>query len=511
MKVSTTALTLLFASSVASATTTTTTSSSNTRSKLRTNNSNKNKNNNNDKKKKALLPVRRSLQWNFDFDKDGMGDWLNKITGNDNVDGVSDWEVILNNNNFGGGGGDGNGQGWLDMMGGINAIKESIDWESMREKLAEMFEGLLNDGNFEGLPDGVNWEAIMKNSGDGGGGEDILGGSVDWQSILSNIDLSSIVVDWESLMEGIDLSDLIGDGFDFNFENILSIDWTNTNAWQELLTDVMDGIDMSEIELDWTDVNACGVLQLVNGIAPSFGVNGNCTCDGNLATGLEIGCGFSGCAFDDGDGAGCGEVSLDMSLAQGEDAGAGLVDIQACTKFNNDDGDDENENEAFEEACISYAVDMSNDGQPVSTCSASYGDGTCGCTIDENSCVTVDCSDIREDAVMEQCMPLGLMRTKSDFDNFIPQFTMLSSRTTVEEQEDNNNGDIIKPNKPKKLKKFRMVGKKGIGKKQRGCKWVENQITKKGKDKIGFCAKAARKNQKKPVKTVGEFCVEECA
>jgi len=488
MKVSTTVLTLLVASSVASATTTASSSSNN--SKLRTNNN---------YNKKALLPVRRSLQWNFNFDADDMGDWLNQITGNNNVDGNSDWEVILNNN-FGGGG---DGQGWLDMMGGIDAIKESIDWESMRETLAEMFEELLSDGNVAGLPDGVNWEAIVNSGGGGGagGGEGIIS-SVDWQSLFGNIDLSSIVVDWESLLEGTDLSDLIGDGFDFNFENILSIDWTNTNAWQELLTDVMDGIDMSEIELDWTDVNACGVIQLVNGIAPSFGVNGNCTCDGNLATGLDIGCGFSGCAFDDEEG--CGEVSLDMSLAQGEDAGAGLVDIQACTKFNNDDDDDD---EAFEEACISYAVDMSNDGKPVSTCSASYGDGTCGCSIDDNSCVTVDCSDIRQDAVMEQCMPLGLMRTKSDFDNFIPQFNMLS-RTTMAEEQENNNG---KPNQPKKPKKFRMVGKKGNGKKQRDCKWVEKQITKKGKNKVKFCANAARKNKKKPVKTIGEFCLEECA
>merc|ERR1712194_174661 len=402
-----------------------------------------------------------------------IGGWLSEITGNDNGDGW-DWEVLLNNNfNLGGGG------GVLDILGGFDAI----DWDSMREPLVEILEEMLGDGNFVNLPDGLDWETIANSPG---------GDTIDWLSIFNGIDLSSISVDWQSLLQEFDLSDLVGE--DFDFENILSIDWKESTAWKTLLMDVLDGIDMSDIDINWTDVNACEIIQLVNGIGPNFGVKGNCTCDGNLATGLEIGCGFSGCAFDDDEG--CGEVSLDLSLAQDDDAGAGLVEITTCIKFN----------ENFEEACIFYSVDMSNEGQPVPTCIASYGDSACQCSIDANSCVTVDCSAIRDDAVMEQCMPMGMMRNKDDFDRFVPGFKMLA-QTGEKEQEENN----VNNNKPNKSK-FQLAGKD----KTRACNYAKNKIKKivkkgkKGKKVRKFCQKTAT-NKKNIVQTIAQFCPTECA
>merc|ERR1712194_304682 len=438
-------------------------------SKLRNNN-----NNNNNK----VLPVRRSLNWdnwdnwnNFldvDTDDIDIGGWFSEITGNDNGDGW-DWEVLLNNNfNLGGGG------GVLDMLGGIDVI----DWDSMRKTLVEILEEMLGDGNFVNLPDGLDWETIANSPG---------GDNIDWLSIFDDIDLSSISVDWQSLLQDFDLSDLVGE--DFDFENILSIDWKESTAWKTLLMDVLDGIDMSDIDINWTDVNACEIIQLVNGIGPNFGVKGNCTCDGNLATGLEIGCGFSGCAF--GDDEGCGEVSLDLSLAQDDDAGAGLVEFTTCTKFN----------ENFEEACIFYSVDMSNEGQPVQICSASYGDSACQCSIDASLCVTVDCSAIRNDAVMEQCMPMGMMRNKDDFDRFVPAFKMLA-QTAEEEQEE----------KPKSNKaKFKMNGKNKKGK-RRTCKYVKNKIKNMSQEKGNkFCQKPTNKKKQNIVQTVAQFCPTECA
>merc|ERR1712194_592849 len=243
---------------------------------------------------------------------------------------------------------------------------------------------------------------------------------------------------------------------------------------------------------------------------------GNCTCDGNLVTGLEIDCGFSGCAF--GDGVGCGEVTLDLNLAQDDDTDAdtGVVDIQACTKFNDE----------FDKACISYAVDMSNEGQLVQTCSASYGDSTCECSIDENSCVTIDCSSILEDAVMDECMPMGMMSTPEDFNTFVPKFRMLvptveeeeenivneekeenivneeeEEENIVNEEEEEEENVIVKPNKPKK-KKFLFNGRR------KKCNFVEKMIVKKGKE---FCNKPAKKKEGKKMKTVKNFCPAECA
>jgi len=461
MKVSIAALTLFVSSVVA-------VSSSINNSGLRNSN------------KKSL---RRDL---LSFKLDNVGDFFNQVTGNNNGDGNKDWGVIMNNN-FGG-----NSMGFLDMIGSIDAIKDIINWDSMRDDLVGLLEEALADGNFEGLPAGLNWEAIVNN----GGGSDI-----DWQSILKDVDLESIMgnFDLPTLIEGFDFDQLqnmfsgnFGDGFDFDFENLSSIDWKDGNAWQQMLTDVMEGIDLSDIDIDWTDVNACEVMQLVNGIAPSFSVNGNCQCDGNLATGLNISCGFSGCAFDD---EGCGEVSFEMSLAQ-EDAGSGMVNMNVCTNFDNIN------EEEFEELCISYAMDRSNGGQPVQTCGTSYGDDICECSIDEKSCVTLDCSAIREDAVMDQCMPMGMLRNKKDFDNFVPPFQMLVANAEVQE-EDNVNVDNInskpknKKNKKNKKRKFTIGG----GKKKRTCGWVKNQIKKNGN--IDICDEQTNNN---PTKTVRDRC-----
>lgn len=472
MKVSAAALTLLVASTVASASSS---SSSSKNSKLRNNNN-----------KKMVLPVRRSLAWgNWDIDRNDIGQWFNQITGTDNEGDKPDWLALLTNNLNGGSGG-GGGQGVMDvltMIGGIDAFKDTIDWDFLRESLGEKLEEMLKDGNFDALPDSFDWNMIANIAG---------GDGINWQSIFDDVDPSTFNVDWLSLFEDFDLSELLGEGFDFDFENILSLDWTETTAWQNLLSDVLDGIEMSDFDIDLMDVNACEVIQLVNGIGPVFGVSGNCTCDGNLVTGLLIDCGFSGCAF--GDGVGCGEVSLDLNLAQDDDdTDTGLVDIQACTKFNED----------FEEACIFYAVDMSNEGQLVQTCSASYGDGTCECSIDDTSCVTIDCSAIRDDAVMDECMPMGMMSNTEDFDKFVPTFRMLVP--TVEEEVEEN-VVIVKPNTKKQ--KFRMDGKN----KKRPCKFVKKMIETEGKDFV--CDKPATKKSWKKlnkIKTVGQFCPAECA
>merc|ERR1712085_182689 len=141
------------------------------------------------------------------------------------------------------------------------------------------------------------------------------------------------------------------------------------------------------------------------------------------------------------------------------------------------------------------------------TCSASYGDSTCECSIDENSCVTIDCSAILEDAVMDECMPMGMMSTTEDFNTFVPKFRMLvpteeeEEENIVNEEEEEENVVTVKPNKPKK-KKFLFNGKR------KKCKFVEKMIAKKGKD---FCNKPAKKKEGKKMKTVKEFCPAECA
>ena len=41
-------------------------------------------------------------------------------------------------------------------------------------------------------------------------------------------------------------------------------------------------------------------------------------------------------------------------------------------------------------------------------CSATYGDGECTCTMDENFCITVDCSEFEPSAKIDTCQVVGL-------------------------------------------------------------------------------------------------------
>merc|ERR1712194_814813 len=105
------------------------------------------------------------------------------------------------------------------------------------------------------------------------------------------------------------------------------------------------------------------------------------------------------------------------------------------------------------------------------------------------------------DAIMEQCMPMGIMRNKDDFDGFVPAFQMLAR--TVEEQQE----EKPKPNKAK----FRIVGKNKKGKK-RTCKYVKNKIENMSQEKAEkFCQKLTNKKKQNIVQTVAQFCPVACA
>jgi hypothetical protein len=76
-------------------------------------------------------------------------------------------------------------------------------------------------------------------------------------------------------------------------------------------------------------------------------------------------------------------------------------------------------------------------------CSATYAGNACGCAIDENFCLSLDCSLHLEGAVTEACQEL---RMDGEATVFLPRFKMFdpnfkdTKEIEGEDQAENNNG-----------------------------------------------------------------------
>merc|ERR1712110_239645 len=89
----------------------------------------------------------------------------------------------------------------------------------------------------------------------------------------------------------------------------------------------------------------------------------------------------------------------------------GAVDSEFCVDFTND-----------EHAITCMGFDIPIAGTSAPTCTASYGGKPCECTIDDDFCVSLDCSEHNADAVVNTCEMLSW--EGADASSFIPRFQL---------------------------------------------------------------------------------------
>ena len=267
-----------------------------------------------------------------------------------------------------------------------------------------------------------------------------------------------------SLIPQFDVFDDISNG-EFVFESIdwESIDW-NSIDWTSFSFDQVDWESMDWASLTWGSVfssssdtgDICPILtEEVLGMDEEM-VN-SCACSGDNASGFNVRCSFEdqGTAeqgVDDGavavarSGGGgrrvasTDELHGDVVLDFGFEDTVGSVKANLCVDFAED---------IHPTTCIEYSIPIA-DLTSLPTCTATYGSQPCSCVIDENLCVTVDCSEYEETAVMDQCQILSIQETNTDVQPMlVPQFgvpsaavTDVGEGTTNEQQvaDDNSSG-----------------------------------------------------------------------
>jgi len=218
-----------------------------------------------------------------------------------------------------------------------------------------------------------------------------------------------------------------------SINDVSDVQWGNDGAWDEWISILLnnfngDGDGSGNGGLlnglgDFNGDNVCPIVELALGMGAGFLVAASCDCDGDLATGLTLGCAFDQCAPGSNSGV-CGAVDLSFVFG-GPD---GTVDMTACVDF---------EGDRYRETCFSYTIDVTlNNGSSSSsssssssltqnrvfdqTCEATYGGNPCECTIDNGLCLSLDCSMYVPGAKIDTCQMLtmadGIFDSNGDVD-----------------------------------------------------------------------------------------------
>jgi len=176
------------------------------------------------------------------------------------------------------------------------------------------------------------------------------------------------------------------------------IQWNNpdmiTRSWTDLIG---ENIDVGDGVSGIISFGVCKLMSQVVKLTDELVIGGSCTCDEN--DGLAMSCEFFDLCIDqvvDVDGTGnnnalCGSVSMNLtfkSLAQG--------DANICIAYSD-----------YPETCYSYPILVADQSTP-RECGATYGEGNCRCTMDENFCMSVDCTDFEPLALTDKCQVVSL-------------------------------------------------------------------------------------------------------
>ena len=243
----------------------------------------------------------------------------------------------------------------------------------------------------------------------------------DFEIFQPDFQLQAENVPWETL----DFENLDFDNFDVG-----ALQWgdiLNEETWMGLI-----GNNPTFEGAEGLSGGVCKLMYQAANLSQDLGMESSCECGYDETKGaLELSCDFSETCTSKDDFL-CGSVSTKLTYA-------GLTEIytDVCIKYLE-----------FPETCYSYGVPFAqveggdqlpgnkNDNNGLTPpsffrdCSARYGggDNNCKCTIDENSCLTVDCTDFEPLAITDECQVVDLKDIAEDTSKVVLNF-----RTPTEE------------------------------------------------------------------------------
>lgn len=125
--------------------------------------------------------------------------------------------------------------------------------------------------------------------------------------------------------------------------------------------------------------------------------------------GLRVNCNYDECAADSNV---CGSVEQNFVFGNPD----GTIDMTSCTNFSHD---------GIEDTCFSYTIDIRDNNNPrgptTQTCRATYGGQQCECSIEDDICLSVDCSQFLPGAKIDNCQLLS-MTDGADTTHGFPHF-----------------------------------------------------------------------------------------
>lgn len=228
----------------------------------------------------------------------------------------------------------------------------------------------------------------------------------DFDIFQEDFQLFAEKVPWANL----DFNNLDSDNFD-----VANVQWDNflntaNETWMDLIGDnpTFGGVEgLSE--------GVCTLMYQAVNLSQDLGTESSCTCGyDESSSALKLSCDFQEACTNEDDPL-CGSASVDLTYDS-------LMKISAdvCIQYLD-----------FPETCYSYGIpfaEVAGLNMPAFSrdCSARYGGegNNCRCTIDENSCLQVDCTDFEPLAVTDQCQVVGFDDAAED-----PSTVLLNFKT----------------------------------------------------------------------------------
>jgi hypothetical protein len=187
------------------------------------------------------------------------------------------------------------------------------------------------------------------------------------------------------------------ENLDFANFNVSSVNWGEEflgQTWLDLVGDNPTFLNAEELS-----PGVCTILYQAASLTETMGAESSCDCGyDETQKALNLSCNFAETCTD-GEGPLCGNVRLDLTYASLDE-----IFAEVCIQY-----------AQFPETCYSYGIPFADVLSGAATgdlttpffrdCSAKYGgaDNNCKCTMDENSCLTVDCSDFEPLAITDEC------------------------------------------------------------------------------------------------------------
>lgn len=218
--------------------------------------------------------------------------------------------------------------------------------------------------------------------------------------------------DFELQAENVPWADLDFENLDFDNFDIRTVEWgsiVEQETWVDLI-----GENPTFFNASGLSGGVCKMMYQAANLSNDLGLESSCSCEFDEdKKALELSCDFEETCTGEDDPL-CGAVSMNLTYAS-------LTQIYAdvCITYRQ-----------FPETCYSYGVpfiDVPNNDLTdtfIRDCAARYGNGdnNCKCTIDDNWCLKVDCSDFEPLAITDQCQVIDLAGTADDPSQVILNF-----------------------------------------------------------------------------------------